>query len=188
LYEGLNPAWGEDRIALEMKLKLGIEHAASTVSKYMVDDGGPGGMTWGTFLRHCAGAVLAEAGVAGARWRGLWSLCLATAVAASQQQVARTASGIWRALAGLMSRRLEVLSRSRPRWRQQPDQRPVPGQDEGEEPPTSTGRSRPQVDLVSVPTLAWGSQRSPRAPPVPRPSDAAQPHLDDTAHEYELAA
>jgi len=109
-----------------MKLKLGIEHAASTVGKYMVDDGGPG-MTWGTFLRHCAGAVFAEAGAAGARGRCSWSLCLATAVAASQQQVARTATGIWRALAGLMSRPLEVLSQSRPRWRQQPDQRQIPG-------------------------------------------------------------
>ena len=178
----------EDRIALEMKLKLGIEHAASTVSKYMVDDGGPGGMTWGTFLRHCAGAVLAEAGAAGARWRGLWNLCLATAVVASQQQVARTATGIWRAPAGLISRPLAVLPRSRPRWRQQPDQRQVSGQEEGEEPATSTGRSRPQVDLVSAPALAWGSRWSPRAPPESRPSDVTQPHLDDVAHEYELAA
>ena len=32
-----NPSWGEDRIALEMKLKLGVEHAASTIRRYMVD-------------------------------------------------------------------------------------------------------------------------------------------------------
>ncbi len=44
-------------------------------------------MTWGTFLRHHVGAVLAEAGAAGARWRCLWSLCLATAVAAFGKQV-----------------------------------------------------------------------------------------------------
>ena len=30
-----NPSWGEDRIALEMRLKLGIKHAASTVRRYM---------------------------------------------------------------------------------------------------------------------------------------------------------
>jgi len=182
-----SPAWGGDRIALEMKLKLGIDHAASTVGKYMVDDGGRG-MTWGTFLRHHGGAVLAEAGEAAARWRGSCRLCLATAVAASQQQVARTATGISRALAGLLSLALNVLSRSRSRWRQQADQRQVSGQDEGEEPATSTGRSRPQVDLVSAPALAWGSRRSPRAPPLPRPSDLTRPHLDDAAHKYELAA
>ena len=60
---------------MEMKLKLGIDHAASTVAKYMADDGAPG-MTWGAFLRHHGGAVLAEDGEAGARWRGLWSLRL----------------------------------------------------------------------------------------------------------------
>jgi len=169
-----------------MKLKLGIDHAASTVGKYMVDDGGPG-MTWGTFLRHHDGAVLAEAGEAAARWRGLWRLCLAAAVAASQQQVERTATGILGALAGLLSRPCEVVSRRRPLGRQ-PDQRQIPRPHEREGPARSAGRSRPQVDLVSVSALAWGSRRSPRAPPLPRPSDVTRPHLDDAAHKYELAA
>ena len=30
------PGWGADRIADELRLKLGIRHAASTVQKYMV--------------------------------------------------------------------------------------------------------------------------------------------------------
>ena len=177
-----NPAWGEDRIALEMKLKLGIEHAASTVGKYMVDDGGPG-VTWGTFLRHCVGAVRAEAGCAGARWWGQCRLCLATAVAAIQQKVARAATGIACALAGLISRPLEVLSRSRPRWRRQPDHRQVRGQDEGKEPVASTRHSRPQVALVVVPAVAWGGRLPPRASPASLPSDVTWPHLDDVAHE-----
>ena len=95
-----------------MKLELGIEHAASTVGKYMADDGGPGGMTWGTFLRHCLGAAFAEACDAGTRWRGFWSLLFATAVAAGQHQVARAEAGTGRALAGLASHLLDVLGRS----------------------------------------------------------------------------
>ena len=30
------PGWGSDRIADELRLKLGIRHAVSTVQKYMV--------------------------------------------------------------------------------------------------------------------------------------------------------
>ena len=34
-----NPLWGEDRIAQEVKLKLGIEHSASTIRWYMITEG-----------------------------------------------------------------------------------------------------------------------------------------------------
>jgi len=48
-----NPGWGEDRIALELKAKLGVEHAPSTIRRYMVTregDGRPVSSTWRTFL------------------------------------------------------------------------------------------------------------------------------------------
>jgi len=38
------PEWGEDRIALELKAKLGVVHAPSTIRRYMMtgkEDGGP---------------------------------------------------------------------------------------------------------------------------------------------------
>jgi putative transposase len=48
-----HPEWGEDRIALELKAKLGVEHASSTIRRYMVTrkgDGAPTSTTWRTFL------------------------------------------------------------------------------------------------------------------------------------------
>ena len=48
-----NPRWGEDRIALELKVKLGVEHAPSTIRRYMVtreENGRPASSTWRTFL------------------------------------------------------------------------------------------------------------------------------------------
>ena len=54
-----NPSWGEDRIALEMKLKLGIEHSTSTIRRYMVDGGAPNGTTWKRFLASHAKEILA---------------------------------------------------------------------------------------------------------------------------------
>jgi len=50
-----NPGWGEDRIALDLKAKLGVEHAPSTIRRYMVTvtregDGRPVSSTWRTFL------------------------------------------------------------------------------------------------------------------------------------------
>ena len=48
-----HPEWGEDRIALELKAKLGVEHAPSTIRPYMMtrkEDGGPASSTWRTFL------------------------------------------------------------------------------------------------------------------------------------------
>ncbi len=48
-----HPEWGEDRIALELKTKLGVEHAPSTIRRYMAarkGDGSPVSTTWRTFL------------------------------------------------------------------------------------------------------------------------------------------
>jgi hypothetical protein len=54
-----NPAWGEDRIALEMKLKLGIEHSTSTIRRYMVDSGPVASSTWRSFLSNHAREIYA---------------------------------------------------------------------------------------------------------------------------------
>ena len=48
-----HPEWGEDRIALELKVKLGVEHDPSTIRHYMTvrkGDGGPASATWRTLL------------------------------------------------------------------------------------------------------------------------------------------
>ena len=45
-----NPDWGEDQIALELRLKLGVEHSPSTIRRYMVHGGRPPKSTWRTFL------------------------------------------------------------------------------------------------------------------------------------------
>ncbi len=55
-----NPGWGEDRIALELKAKLGVEHAPRTIRRYMVtreEDGRPVSSTWRTFLAGHAGEL-----------------------------------------------------------------------------------------------------------------------------------
>jgi putative transposase len=52
-----NPEWGEDQIALELKLKLGVEHATSTIRKYMIDGGVPRRSTWRTFLSSHASEI-----------------------------------------------------------------------------------------------------------------------------------
>ena len=54
-----HPAWGEDRIRDELRLKLGVEHSASTIRKYMLrpDERGPlreRSQTWKTFLTNHA--------------------------------------------------------------------------------------------------------------------------------------
>ncbi len=55
-----HPEWGEDRVALELKLKLGVDHAPSTVRRYMVKRGGPRpGSTWRRFLRTHAHQMFA---------------------------------------------------------------------------------------------------------------------------------
>ncbi len=58
---GDHPEYGEDRIALELELKLGIRHSTATVRKYMVKGFGPGKarspQSWSTFLKNQASAI-----------------------------------------------------------------------------------------------------------------------------------
>ena len=59
-----NPTWGEDRIANELKLKLGIRVSPRTVQKYLRGAGCPGrnpdpSQRWLTFIRNHAQAMTA---------------------------------------------------------------------------------------------------------------------------------
>jgi putative transposase len=58
-----NPTWGEERIAAELLLKLGIRLSARTVRRYMPLDSGPRkrvpSQRWMTFVRNHAQAILA---------------------------------------------------------------------------------------------------------------------------------
>jgi putative transposase len=57
-----NAMWGEERIAAELRLKLGICVSPRTVRRYMPSSGRPrGGVShrWSTFVRNHAGAILA---------------------------------------------------------------------------------------------------------------------------------
>ena len=55
-----HPEWGEDRIALELLLKLGVEHSPSTVRRYMVEDVPPRPRsTWRSFLKGHASQIWA---------------------------------------------------------------------------------------------------------------------------------
>lgn len=57
-----NPLWGEERIANELLVKLGIRVSPRTVRKYMPKEpscGPRGDQRWSTFLRNHAGAILA---------------------------------------------------------------------------------------------------------------------------------
>jgi transposase InsO family protein len=57
-----NRTWGEERIAAELLLKLGISLSARTVRRYMhrrPRPQGPGSQVWSTFVRNHARAVLA---------------------------------------------------------------------------------------------------------------------------------
>jgi putative transposase len=58
-----NLTWGEERIAAELLLKLGIRVSPRTVRRYMPDDVGPrrypSSQRWMTFVRNHAHAVLA---------------------------------------------------------------------------------------------------------------------------------
>jgi putative transposase len=54
------PGWGEDRIADELAIKLGIRHSTSTIRRYMVRRREPrGGQTWKTFVRNHASQMFA---------------------------------------------------------------------------------------------------------------------------------
>ena len=57
-----NPLWGEERIANELLLKLGLQVSPRTVRKYMPKEPSRGprnDQRWSTFLRNHAGAILA---------------------------------------------------------------------------------------------------------------------------------
>ena len=58
-----NPAWGEERIAAELLLKLGIQISPRTVRRYMPNDRGPrrgpSSQRWMTFVRNHAKGILA---------------------------------------------------------------------------------------------------------------------------------
>jgi len=57
-----NPSWGEERIANELLLKLGIRVSPRTVRKYMPKRPGGqplGDQRWSTFVRNHAAAILA---------------------------------------------------------------------------------------------------------------------------------
>jgi len=58
-----NPTWGEERIAAELLLKLGIRVSPRTVRRYMPDDTGsrrgPSSQRWVTFVRNHAQGILA---------------------------------------------------------------------------------------------------------------------------------
>jgi len=58
-----NRTWGEERIAAELRLKLGLTVSPRTVRRYMPHRprprGGQDTQSWATFLRNHAGAVLA---------------------------------------------------------------------------------------------------------------------------------
>ncbi len=54
------PGWGEDRIAEELAIKLGVKHSTSTIRRYMVRTRGPrGGQTWKTFVKNHASQIYA---------------------------------------------------------------------------------------------------------------------------------
>lgn len=58
-----NPTWGEERIANELKLKLGIRVSPRTVGKYLRGGrpiGGRGDQRWATFVRNQAKAIVAS--------------------------------------------------------------------------------------------------------------------------------
>jgi len=54
-----NPSWGEDRVALELKLKLGIAVAPSTVRRHLVRPIGPHPSNWKKFLESHASKIFA---------------------------------------------------------------------------------------------------------------------------------
>jgi len=49
------PGWGEDRIADELAIKLGVRHSTGTIRRYLVRRREPrGGQTWKTFVKNHA--------------------------------------------------------------------------------------------------------------------------------------
>ena len=58
-----NPTWGEERIAAELLLKLGIRNSPRTVGRYMPENRrpgpGPSSQRWATFVRNHAQVIVA---------------------------------------------------------------------------------------------------------------------------------
>jgi hypothetical protein len=55
-----HPEWGEDKIAEELAIKLGVRHSTSTIRKYMVARRKPrSGQTWRTFVKNHAKQIYA---------------------------------------------------------------------------------------------------------------------------------
>ncbi|MBN1656384.1 MAG: hypothetical protein JXA30_21625, partial [Deltaproteobacteria bacterium] len=55
-----NPAWGEDKIYEELKIKFGVEHSTSTIRRYMVSPHNPTrGQKWKTFIENHKGQIYA---------------------------------------------------------------------------------------------------------------------------------
>ncbi len=55
-----NPRWGEDKIAQELKLKLGVNHSPSTIRRYIVRKPDPHrGQRWRTFIKNHGNEILA---------------------------------------------------------------------------------------------------------------------------------
>ena len=64
-----HPEWGEDRIAQELSLKLGVEHSASTIRRYLERPRGRGGDSWRKFVRrHAASLVGVDFAVVPVGW------------------------------------------------------------------------------------------------------------------------
>lgn len=76
-----NPAWGEDRIALELKLKLGIEVAGSTVRRYLIRPVGPYPSNWSRFVASHASQVFALDFTTHYLWN--YNLCYVLAIMAT---------------------------------------------------------------------------------------------------------
>jgi len=54
------PGWGEDRIAEELAIKLGVKHSTSTIRRYMMRQRKPrGGQTWKTFVKNHGSQIFA---------------------------------------------------------------------------------------------------------------------------------
>jgi hypothetical protein len=59
---GENPTWGEERIANELQVKLGIRVSPRTIRKYLSrrrPGGGTSDQRWSTFVRNHAKAIVA---------------------------------------------------------------------------------------------------------------------------------
>ena len=54
-----NPAWGEDKIFEELKIKFGVEHSTSTIRRHMVNPRTKRGQTWRTFIDNHRGQIFA---------------------------------------------------------------------------------------------------------------------------------